>query len=103
MIKLIALLGLLVSPPVQALTISRGALTAALVGSTALGGCALALHRQHGSKVYAHDLICMSFEPILISKKDTKETKAQVIEYNAVWEEFCAKAGSVRTVRPERK
>ena len=62
-----------------------------LVGALALiaGGCSTLLYRQHQSATALEDVICSSFQPILIAKSDTKETKRQAVIHNDVWDMIC--------------
>ena len=58
-------------------------------GAIAAGGCGYSLYQRTNYMTYAYDVICGSFVPITVSKSDTLKTLKQVIEYNAVWDEFC--------------
>lgn len=57
-------------------------LPAALLTSCLLTGCA-----THGAVIA--DSSCKSFQPISMSKKDTDETKRQIIGHNKAYDAIC--------------
>ena len=69
---------------------NRGAIFIATLAGLAIGGCSAVLYRGHQSGlVVAEEMICNNFTPITIARSDTKVTQRQIVEHNAVWEEFC--------------
>ena len=59
------------------------------LSALAIGGCGYTLYKRANYMSYAYDVICGNFTAITVSKSDTIKTLKQVVEHNAVWDEFC--------------